>query len=99
MAVASACVVDVTASPNEFEGARRMSGTRPKTILSGAGLVWKWQRLVWWIFAVTLIFGFLSTQGMVDRAADTLNHSLSSKRLVDGWDFSAVVELMQLQNN
>ncbi len=76
-----------------------MSGTRPKTILSGAGLVWKWQRLVWWIFAVTLIFGFLSTQGMVDRAAGTLNHSLSSKRLVDGWDVSAVTELMELQNN
>jgi hypothetical protein len=99
MAVAVAGVVDVTELASEFEGAKRMSGTRPKTFLSGAGLVWKWQRLVWWIFAVTLIFGFLSTQGMVDRAADTLNHSLASKRLVDGWDVSAVVELMQLQNN
>ncbi|MFZ0883081.1 MAG: hypothetical protein WAN14_06750 [Candidatus Acidiferrales bacterium] len=76
-----------------------MSGSRPKTFLSGAGLVWKWQRLVWWIFAVTLIFGFLSTQGMVDRAAGTLNHSFASKRLVDGWDASAVTELMQLPNS
>ena len=74
-----------------------MSGSRPKTFLSGAGLVWRWQRLVWWIFAVTLIFGFLSTQGMVDRAAGTLNHSFASKRLVDGWDVSAVTELMQLR--
>lgn len=76
-----------------------MSGTRPKTFLSGAGLVWKWQRLLWWIFAVTLIFGFLSTQGMVDRASSTLNHSLSSQRLVNGWDISAMAELMQLQNS
>jgi hypothetical protein len=76
-----------------------MSGTRPKTFLAGAALVWRWQRLVWWIFAVTLIFGFLSTQGMVDRASGTLNHSLASRRLVDGWDLSALIELGQLQNS
>ena len=77
-----------------------MSGTRPKTFLAGAALVWRWQRLVWWIFAVTLIFGFLSTQGMVDRASSgTLNHSLASRRLVDGWDLSALIEMGQLQNS
>jgi len=76
-----------------------MSGTRPKTFLAGAALVWRWQRLVWWIFAITLIFGFLSTQGMVDRASGTLNHSLASRRLVDGWDLSALIELGQLQNS
>ena len=76
-----------------------MSGARPKTFLSGAGLVWKWQRLVWWIFAVTLIFGFFATQGMVDRAAGTLNHSLASQRLVNGWDVSALMELGELQNH
>jgi hypothetical protein len=76
-----------------------MSGTRPKTFLTGAALVWRWQRLVWWMFAVTLIFGFLSTQGMIDRASGTLNHSLASRRLVDGWDVSALIELGQLQNS
>jgi hypothetical protein len=76
-----------------------MSGTRPKTFWVGAALVWRWQRLVWWMFAVTLIFGFLSTQGMVDRASGTLNHSLASRRLVDGWDVSALIELGQLQNS
>ncbi len=75
-----------------------MSGTRPKTFLAGAALVWRWQRLAWWILAVTLIFGFLSTQGMVDRASGTLNHSMASRRLVDGWDVSALIELLgQLQ--
>ena len=76
-----------------------MSGTRPKTFLAGAALVCRWQRLVWWVFAVTLIFGFLSTQGMVDRASGTLNHSMASRRLVDGWDVSALIELGQLQNS
>ena len=76
-----------------------MSGSRPKTFLAGAGLVWRRQRLVWWIFAVTLIFGLLSTQGMVDRASPTLNHSFASQRLVNGWDISAFAELAQLPNS
>lgn len=76
-----------------------MSGSRPKTFWAGAGLVWRRQRLVWWIFAVTLIFGLLSTQGMVDRASPTLNHSLASQRLVNGWDISAFGELAQLPNS
>jgi hypothetical protein len=75
-----------------------MPGTRPKTFVSGAAMVWKWQRLVWWVFAVTLIFGFLSTHGMMDHASGTLNHSLSSQRLVNGWDVSALMELGELQN-
>lgn len=76
-----------------------MSGSRPKTFWAGAGLVWRRQRLVWWIFAVTLIFGLLSTQGMVDRASPTLNHSLASGRLVHGWDISAFGDLAQLPNS
>jgi hypothetical protein len=99
MAVAIAGLADLTESPEEIEGAKPMSGTKPKTFLSGAGLVWKWQRLLWWVFAVTLIFGFLATQGMVDRAAGTLNHSLASERLVNGWEVTALLELAQLQNS
>ena len=40
-----------------------MAGTNRGTFFSGAGLVWKWQRLVWWIFAVCLIFGILLDAG------------------------------------
>jgi hypothetical protein len=76
-----------------------MAGTNRGTFLSGAGLVWKWQRLVWWIFAVCLIFAHFSTQGMVDRAADALNHSLASQRLVNGFDLSAFINLQQLPDS
>ena len=76
-----------------------MAGTNRGTFFSGAGLVWKWQRLVWWIFAVCLIFAHFSTQGMVDRAADTLNHSLASQRLVNGFDLSAFINLQQLPDS
>ena len=76
-----------------------MAGTNRGTFFSGAGLVWKWQRLVWWIFAVCLIFAHFSTQGLVDRAADTLNHSLASQRLFDGFDLSAFINLQQLPDS
>jgi hypothetical protein len=72
------------------------SEPRSGTFLTGAGLVWKWQRLVWWIFVVTLIFGIFATQGMVERAEAKLNHSFASRRLVDGFDVGAVLELNAL---
>ncbi len=71
-----------------------MSESKPKTFLSGAGLVWKWQRLVWWIFAVGLILSLLGTRGLVTRVGDVLDHSMASSRLANGFDVSAIVELL-----
>jgi len=56
--------------------------------VSGAGLVWKWQRLLWWIFALNLIFAFFATQGMVDRLSPALDHSKASQYFVHGFDVS-----------
>lgn len=76
-----------------------MAGTRRATFFPGAGLVWKWQRLVWWVFAVCLIFGHFSTQGMVDRTSEALNHSMASARLVNGFDVGAFGMLGMLPNS
>jgi hypothetical protein len=73
-----------------------MAETNRGTFFSGAGLVWKWQRLVWWLFAVCLIFGFYSTQEMTERASSLLNNSVAAQRLVNGFDFSSFVTLQQL---
>jgi hypothetical protein len=73
-----------------------MAGMNRGTFFSGAGLVWKWQRLVWWIFAVCLIFGFFSTQQMTERVSSLLNHSVAAQRLVNGFDVSAFITLQQL---
>ncbi len=70
-----------------------MSAEKPKTFLSGAGLVWKWQRLVWWLFAVGLILSLAGTRGLVDRIGGTIDHSMASSRLSDGFDLSAITEL------
>ena len=73
-----------------------MAGTNRGTFFSGAGLVWKWQRLVWWLFAVCLIFSLFSTREMTERASYLLNHSAAAQRLVNGFDVSAIVTLQQL---
>lgn len=69
--------------------------TRP--VLSGAGLVWKRQRVLWWIFVFNLGLAFLSTRALSQDAGAVLNHSLeSSRRLVHGFDISAMSELGEL---
>lgn len=71
-----------------------MKAVRPKTFSSGAGLVWRWQRILWWIFIVNLVFAVFAVRGLVERAAPAMDHSLASQRLVDGFDTSALAELM-----
>jgi hypothetical protein len=76
-----------------------MAATNRGTFFSGAGLVWKWQRLVWWIFAVCLIFGFFSTHEMTERAHSLLDHSMAAQRLVNGFDISAIALLQQIPDS
>jgi hypothetical protein len=70
---------------------------KPKAFASGASLVWRRQRILWWIFAVNLILAFLGTigvaHGIAHDAGVRLNHSLEAGRLVHGFDVSAMAEL------
>jgi hypothetical protein len=76
-----------------------MAAAKRGTFFSGAALVWQWQRLVWWIFAVCLIFGLFSTHEMTERAHSLLDHSMAAQRLVNGFDISAIVLLQQLPDS
>jgi hypothetical protein len=76
-----------------------MAAAKRTTFFSGAGLVWQWQRLVWWIFAVCLIFGLFSTHEMTERASLLLDHSAAAQRLVNGFDASAIIMLQQVPDS
>jgi hypothetical protein len=71
-----------------------MAEGKPKTFWSGAGIVWRRQLVLWWIFLANMVFAVLGTLGMDMRVARTLDHSLSSQRLVHGFDLAAVGELL-----
>lgn len=60
----------------------------------GAGLVWRRQRLVWWIFVVNFVLAFFSIHGVVPRTGAILDHSMAAHRLVTGFDIGALGELL-----
>ena len=70
-----------------------MSAVRPKTFVAGAGLVWRWQRILWWIFIINLVLAHFAVRGLVDRVSPALVHSSASQRLVNGFDLTGLMEL------
>jgi hypothetical protein len=72
---------------------------RPKTFASGAALVWRWQRILWWIFIVNLVLALFATKGMAERADWPLSHSVASGRLVNGFDLFSLAELAAQPDN
>jgi len=69
--------------------------------LAGVRLVWKRQRILWWIFVVNFAFSFagvsILTHNVADDAGLTLNHSTeAARRLVHGFDVTALMELSSL---
>jgi hypothetical protein len=71
-----------------------MAEGKAKTFWSGAGIVWRRQLVLWWIFLANIMFAVLGTLGMDIQVARTLDHSLSAQRLVRGFDLAAVGELL-----
>jgi hypothetical protein len=62
---------------------------------SGAGLVWRHQRLVWWILAVNLLLAWLGSLPLRATLSTVLDHSLESAKLVTGFDLSTWTLLLE----
>jgi hypothetical protein len=67
---------------------------RPRTFLDGAGLVWRRQAVLWWIFIVNALLSFFTAIQMMEPAAGALNHSFAADRLVHGFDVAALFGLV-----
>jgi hypothetical protein len=64
------------------------------SVRSSVGLVWRHQRLVWWIFAVNLLLAWLASLPARAALGSVLDHSLESARFVSGFDAAALVLLL-----
>jgi uncharacterized MnhB-related membrane protein len=64
-------------------------------VRSSAGLVWRHQRLVWWIFAVNLLIAWLSSLSTRATLSTVLDHSLESAKLVTGFDLGTLALLLE----
>src|ERR1700683_2397123 len=74
-----------------------MANGQSGVFLGGAGLVWRRQRVLWWVFVVNLVLASVAARTITNRVAPVLNHSLaSSPLLVYGFHVSAINELGSL---
>jgi hypothetical protein len=65
------------------------------SVRGSAGLVWRHQRLVWWIFAMNLLLAFLGSLPTRATLSAVLDHSLESAKLVTGFDLGALALLLE----
>lgn len=65
------------------------------SVRSAAGMVWRHQRLVWWIFAVNLVIAWLSSLPTRATLIAVLDHSLESAKLVTGFDLGTLGLLLE----
>jgi hypothetical protein len=72
-------------------GSNEMSGS----VRSAAGLVWRHQRLLWWIFLLNLALAWLSSLPVRAMLRPVLDSSLESTKLVTGFDVSTFVLLLE----
>lgn len=65
------------------------------SVRSSAGLVWRHQRLVWWVFAINMVLAWISSLQVRLTLGAVLDRSLESAKLVSGFDISTLVLLFE----
>jgi hypothetical protein len=65
-----------------------------RPIRDGFGVVWRHQRLLWWIFFVSLALGLLAAAGPRILFHSLLNKSLYSQELSERFDLTVFLELL-----
>jgi len=61
---------------------------------AGWSLVWRRQRLLWWVYLLSLVLGFFATQPLVSMIGPVLDQSLAADRLYHGFDLATFGELL-----
>src|SRR5664279_499666 len=67
-------------------------------VAAGAALVWRRQRVLWWVFAVNLVIGLLGAAGARSQLNKLLQYSLAGEGLSKGFDFGMFLELISRPN-
>ena len=62
-------------------------------LAAGAALVWRRQRVLWWVYAVNLALGLLGTAGARTQLNRLVKYSLAGESLTKGFDLGMFFEL------
>jgi hypothetical protein len=65
-------------------------------VAAGASLVWRHQRVLWWVFAVNFVLGAIGTASAYHQLRRTLGHSLAGQPLTNGFDYGMFLELVRV---
>jgi hypothetical protein len=63
-------------------------------VSAGAKLVWRRQRILWWVYAVNLLLALMATLPVAATLGRVLNRSLAAERLYKGFDLAVLIELL-----
>jgi hypothetical protein len=70
-----------------------MTGTKSGAVSAGAKLVWRRQRVFWWVYAINFLLAVTGAATLRARAGAILDHSLAANRLVHGFDIAIFAAL------
>jgi hypothetical protein len=65
-------------------------------VAAGAALVWRRQRVLWWVYAVNLALGLLGAAGARTQLEHLLKYSLAGESLTKGFDLGMFFELVNV---
>src|SRR5271165_1874618 len=65
-------------------------------VAAGAALVWRRQRVLWWVYAVNLVLGLLGAAGARTQLDHLLRYSLAGESLTKGFDLGMFFELVNV---
>lgn len=65
-------------------------------VAAGAALVWRRQRVLWWVYAVNLALGLLGAAGARTQLDRLLKYSLAGEGLTKGFDLGMFFELVNV---
>jgi hypothetical protein len=65
-------------------------------LAAGAALVWRRQRVLWWVFAVNLVIGLFGAAGAFTQLGSLLTYSLAGEGLTKGFDLGMFLDLVNV---
>ena len=71
-----------------------MSEQNRGLVAGGASLVWRHQRILWWVFAVNLVLGLVATHTAAHTLHEKLSGTLAGEPLVNRFDLGMLLELV-----
>lgn len=73
-----------------------MADERKGVVAAGFGLLWRRQRVLWWVFVVNVVFGGLGAVPAMITLSRAMGHSLAGEKLTRGFDLGMMEELTRL---